>query len=329
MTTLPSAARKLCWLTAMLAASLFPPVAAGQAYPHKPIRLIVPFPPGGAVDAIGRILGQKLTDSFGHNVVIDNRGGAGGAVGSELAANSAADGYTILLGSSSSISINPFLNPKLQYNPKRDFAPISLIGFVPHILLVNPAIPATNVREFVSYARTQPKPITFASAGIGTSHHLSGEIFKTMTGLNMIHVPYAGSGPALIGLMGGHVQFLSLDVPAALPQIRTGKVRALGIATLKRDPLVPDLPTVTEAGLPGFEVTAWYGVFAPSKTPPPVVAKLAAEVARALAAADTRESLAKIGVSVQAMNGAEFASFLEREDVKWAKAVRDSGARIE
>lgn len=328
--------RIACAFWMLGAAALVPTVGAqptattsSQAYPTKPIRLIVPFPPGGAVDAIARIVGGKMSESFSHNVVIDNRGGAGGALGSEIAAKSPADGYTTLLGSSSSISINPFLNSKLQYDPKRDFAPISLIGFVPHILLVHPSVPATSVKDFIAYAKGQAKPITFASAGIGTSHHLSGEIFKTMTGLNMIHVPYAGSGPAIVGLMGGHVQFLSLDVPAALPQVKAGKVRALGIATLKRDPLLPDLPTVSESGLPGFEVTAWYGLFAPSKTPGPAIARLSSEVARALAATDSREALAKIGVTVQAMSGEEFVKFLQREDVKWAKAVKDSGAKLE
>ena len=270
-----------------------------------------------------------MSEGFASPIVIDNRGGAGGAVGSELAAKSPPDGYTILLGSSSSISINPFLNSKLQYAPKRDFAPISLIGFVPHILLVNPSVPARTAKEFIAYAKAQPKPVNFGSAGIGTSHHLSGEIFKTMTGINMVHVPYAGSGPALVGLMGGHVEFLSLDAPAALPQIKAGKVRPLGIATLKRDPLIPDMPTVSESGLPGFEVTAWYGLFTRSGSPQQAIARLSAEAAKALAASDTREALAKIGVTVHPMSGPEFVAFLQREDVKWAKAVKDSGAKVE
>ena len=313
----------------VLAASCLEIAVAAQPapYPTKSIRLIVPFPPGGAVDAIARIVGGKMAEGFGSPIVVDNRGGAGGAVGSEIAAKSPADGYTLLLGSSSSISINPFLNSKLQYEPKRDFAPITLIGFVPHILLVNPSVPATNVKEFIAYAKG--KSVNFGSAGIGTSHHLSGEIFKGMTGVNMTHVPYAGSGPAIVGLMGGHVQFLSLDAPAALPQIKAGKVKALGIATLKRDPLIPDMPTVAEAGLPGFEVTAWYGLFTTSRSPQDAIAKLTQESAKALAAPDVREGLAKIGVTVHAMNGPEFVKFLAREDVKWAKAVKDSGAKVE
>ena len=322
-------------LISMLAMAAFPSsvhaqsTAARATYPVKPIRLIVPFPPGGAVDAIGRIIGQKLGETFGHNVVIDNRGGAAGAIGSELAAHSQPDGYTLLVGSTSTISINPALNPKLAYNPKRDFVPVSLVGFVPHVLLVNAAVPASNIREFVAYAKTQKKPLTYASVGTGSPHHLAGEIFKGMTGIDMVHVPYTGSGPALIGLIGGQVQFLSLDMPAALPQIGGGKVKALGIASAKRDPLVPDLPTAAESGLPGFEISGWYGIFAPAKTPPEIVARLAAEIGRLLTTADVRTSLAKIGVNVLGGTPQEFAAYIGREDTKWTKAIRDSGTRID
>jgi tripartite-type tricarboxylate transporter receptor subunit TctC len=299
------------------------------AYPTKAIRLIVPFPPGGAVDAIGRIIGQKLAESFGHAVVIDNRGGAAGAVGSEVAAKAPADGYTLLVGSTSTISINPALNSKLNYDPKRDFVPITLVGFVPHVLLVNASVPANNVKEFVAYAKAQKKPVTYASVGTGSPHHLAGEIFKSMTGIDMVHVPYTGSGPALIGLMGEQVQFLSLDLPAALPQIGGGKVKALGIASAKRDPLVPDLPTVSESGLPGFEISGWYGIFAPAKTPKEIVVKLAAEIGRLLATPEVRASLAKIGVNVVGGTTDEFAAYIRREDAKWTKAIRDSGTKID
>jgi len=311
-----------------LAATIATPVFA-QTYPVKPIRLVVPFPPGGAVDAIGRIIGQKLGESWGYNVVIDNRGGAAGAIGSELVARAPADGYTLLVGSTSTISINPALNSKLAYNPQRDFVPVSLVGFVPHILLVNASVPASNVKEFIAFAKAQSKPVTFASVGTGSPHHLAGEIFKSMTGLDMVHVPYTGSGPALIGLMGGQVQFLSLDLPPALAQLGGGKVKALGIASAKRDPLLPDVPTVAEAGLPGFEISGWYGIFAPSQTPAPVVAKLSAEIDRLLATPDVRASLAKIGVNVLGGSAAQFAAYIKREDAKWSKAIRDAGVRVE
>ena len=300
-----------------------------QAYPDKPIRLIVPFPPGGAVDAIGRIIGQRLSDSWGYNVVIDNRGGAAGAIGSELMAHSPPDGYTLLVGSTSTISINPALNSKLAYSPKRDFVPVSLVGFVPHILLVNASVPAGNVKDFIAFAKAQSKPVTFASVGTGSPHHLAGEIFKSMTGIDMVHVPYTGSGPALIGLMSGQVQFLSLDLPAALPQLGSGKVKALGIASAKRDPLLPDVPTVAESGLPGFEISGWYGIFAPIQTPKPVVAKLSAEINRLLATPEVRASLAKIGVNVLGGSAEQFAAYVKREDAKWSKAIRDSGTKIE
>ncbi len=312
----------------LLSAGFAAPTVA-QQYPVKPIRLVVPFPPGGAVDAIGRIIGQKLGDSWGHNVVIDNRGGAAGAIGSELVARSPADGYTLLVGSTSTISINPALNPKLAYNPQRDFVPVSLVGYVPHILLVTAAVPANNVKDFIAWAKAQGKPVTFASVGTGSPHHLAGEIFKSMTGVNMTHVPYTGSGPALIGLMGGQVQFLSLDLPPALAQLGSGKVKALGIAAAKRDPLLPDVPTVAESGLPGFEISGWYGIFAPIQTPKPIVAKLSTEIDRLLATPDVRASLAKIGVNVLGGSAEQFAAYVKREDAKWSKAIRDAGVKLE
>ena len=318
-----------CALLSMLAIAALSPLAAAQNYPTKPIRMIVPFPPGGAVDAIGRIIGQKLGESFGHPVVIDNRGGAAGAIGSELAAKAVPDGYTLLVGSTSTISINPALNSKLNYNPHRDFVPVSLVGYVPHILVVNASTPGTTVKDFIAYAKAQKKPVTYASVGTGSPHHLAGEIFKGMAGIDMVHVPYTGSGPALIGLMGGQVQFLSVDLPAVVGQLGSGKVKALGIAAAKRDPLLPDLPTVGESGLPGFEISGWYGIFAPAKTPKEIVAKLSAEIGRLLTTPDVRASLAKIGVNVLGGTPEQFAAYIKREDAKWTKAIRDSGTKID
>ncbi|MCC7485662.1 MAG: tripartite tricarboxylate transporter substrate binding protein [Burkholderiales bacterium] len=316
-------------MLSILALFAFAPHAAAQEYPTKPIRLVVPFPPGGAVDAIGRIIGQGLARSFGQSVVIDNRSGGAGAVGSVVAANAPADGYTLLVGSTSTISINPALNSRLPYNPRRDFVPVSVVGFVPHILLVNASVPATNVTTFVAFAKAQPKPVTYGSVGVGSPHHLAGEIFKGMTGIDMVHVPYTGSGPALVGLMGAQVHFLSLDMPAVLPQLGSGRVKALGIAAAKRDPLLPDLPTVAESGLAGFEISGWYGIFAPTHVPKPIVAKLSAEIARLLGTPDVRGSLAKIGVTVLGGTADDAAAFIKREDAKWSKAIRDSGTRIE
>ncbi len=313
----------------LLGFALVSTLALGQSYPYKPIRLVVPFPPGGAVDAIGRIIGQKLGETWGQNVVIDNRGGAAGAIGSELVARSVPDGYTLLVGSTSTISINPALNTKLAYSPQRDLVPVSLVGFVPHILLVNASVPASNIKDFIAFAKAQSKPVTFASVGTGSPHHLAGEIFKRMAGVEMVHVPYTGSGPALIGLMSGQVQFLSLDLPAALPQLGSGKVKALGMASARRDPLLPDVPTVAESCLPQFEISGWYGIFAPARTPKDIVAKLSAEIGRQLALPDTRASLAKIGVNVLGGTAEEFAAYIKREDAKWSKAIKDSGTHLE
>jgi len=314
---------------AALTAFACPAWASAQGYPNKPIRLVVPFPPGGAVDAIGRIIGLRLGEVFGHNVVIDNRGGAAGAIGSEVAARAAPDGYTLLVGSTSTISINPALNSRLNYNPQRDFVGVSLVGYVPHILLVNASVPASSVKEFVAYAKMQKKPLTYASVGTGSPHHLAAEIFKGMTGIDIVHVPYTGSGPALIGLMGGQVHFQSLDMPAVLPHLQSGKLKALAIAAAKRDPLLPDLPTVAESGLPGFEISGWYGIFAPAKTPKEIVAKLSGEIGRFLAAPEGRAAFAKIGVNVLGGTPEEFAAYVRREDAKWSKAIRDSGTKID
>lgn len=317
---------------ALIAAATLPAFAAeqvAQSYPNRPIRLVAPFPPGGAVDAVARIVGQDLAKSWGQNVVVDNRGGAAGAIGSEIVAKAPANGYTLLVGSTSTISINPALNPKLNYNPQRDFVPVSVVGYVPHVLLVHSSVPATNVKSFIAYAKSQPKPLTYASVGTGSPHHLAGEIFKGMTGVEMVHVPYTGSGPALTALMGGQVHFLSLDMPAALPQLGGGRVKALGVAAAKRDPLTPDLPTVSESGLPGFEISGWYGIFAPKATPKEIVAKLSAEIARLLTTPEMRASLAKTGVNVLGGTPEEVAAYIRREDAKWSKAIRDSGTKID
>jgi tripartite-type tricarboxylate transporter receptor subunit TctC len=319
----------LCSVFATIAPAAAAQTQPAASYPTKPIRMVVPFPPGGAVDAIGRIVGQKLSDTFGKPVVIDNRGGAAGAVGSELAAHASPDGYTLLVGSTSTISINPALNSKLNYNPHRDFVPVSVVGYVPHVLVVSTAVPANNVKEFIAYAKSQKSGVNYGSVGTGSPHHLAGEIFKGMAGVNMTHVPYTGSGPALIGVMGGQVQFLSVDLPAVIGLLNSGKLKALGIAAAKRDPLLPDLPTVSESGLPGFEISGWYGIFAPAKTPPEIVAKLSNEIERMLKLPDVRASLAKIGVTVLGGSAKDAAAYVKREDAKWSKAIRDSGTKIE
>ena len=320
--------RRTCRL-AVAAALCAAATAFGQAWPSKPLRIIVPFPPGGAVDVLGRAIGQKLGDALGQGVVIDNRAGAGGAVGSEAAAKSPADGYTLLMGSTSTISINPALVSKPAYEPARDFVPVSQVAFVPHMLVASAAVPASNLREFIAYAKAKPGRLNYASAGNGTPHHIAGEMFKQLAGVDLVHVPYKGTGPAVSDLLSGQVAFMSVEILAALPQVRAGKLHALGVATSARSEVAPEVPTVAEAGLPGFEVTAWYGVFAPAGTPAPVVQRVAVEVAKAVAQADFRERLAGMGATPVGSGPEEFALFLRAENLRWANAVRASGAKLD
>jgi len=307
---------------ALLAAS------ALAQYPNRPLRLVVPFPPGGAVDVLGRAIAVNAREVFGQNIIVDNRAGFGGAVGSELAAKSTPDGYTLLMGSTSTISINPVLFSKLAYRPA-DFAPVTLVGFVPHLLVASMAVPATNLKEFIAYAKARPGELQYGSAGSGTPHHIALEMFKQMTGINMLHVPYKGTAPAIVDLLPGRVHCMSAEVLAVLPHVRAGKLRALGIATPTRNQVAPDIPTVSEAGVPGFEVTSWYGVLVPAGTPHPIVAQLSAGIAKSLASADMHQRFADLGATPVGNTPDEFAVFVKREGAKWAKAVKDSGAKVE
>jgi tripartite-type tricarboxylate transporter receptor subunit TctC len=303
--------------------------ALAQSWPSKPLKMIVPFPPGGAVDILGRAISTKLSDALGQGVVVENRAGAGGAVGSEAAAKSAPDGYTFLMGSTSTISINPALVSKPTYDPEHDFVPVSQVAFVPHMLVAAMSVPASNLKEFIAYAKANPGKLNYASAGSGTPHHIAGEMFKQLAGVDMIHVPYKGTGPAINDLLAGQVSFMSVEILAALPHVRAGKLRALGVATPARSDVAPEVPTVAEAGLPGFEVTAWYGVFAPAGTPPEALKRVAAEVAKAVAAADFRERLSNLGAAPVGSTPEAFETFLKAENARWAKAVKASGAKLD
>jgi tripartite-type tricarboxylate transporter receptor subunit TctC len=305
--------------------------ASGSAlpYPSKPIRLIVPFPPGGAVDILGRAMAQKLSEILAHNVIVDNRVGGAGAVGSEAAAKSAPDGYTLLMGSTTTISINPSLFAKLSYDPSRDFVPVTLVAFVPHLLVVNASVPAANLREFIALAKARPGQLNYASAGNGTPHHIAGEMFKQMAGVDMVHIPYKGTGPAVPDLIAGQVSFMSVEILAAMPHVKSGKLRALGIATGNRNPSALEIPTVSEAGLPGFEVTSWYGILAPAGTPKPITERLAMEMTKAIATPDLSERLASLGATPVGNTPDEFGVHLRREGEKWAKAVKASGAKVD
>ena len=304
-------------------------LSQAPAYPTRPIRLVVPFPPGGATDILARDVAQKLTEAWGQSVVVDNRPGAGGNIGAELVAKAAPDGYTLLMGTVGTHAINASLYAKMPYDHIRDFAPVILVASVPNVLEVNPALPVNSVAELIAYAKANPGKLNFASSGNGTSIHLSGELFKVMAGVQMTHVPYKGSAPAVADLISGQVQLMFDNLPPSLPQIKAGKLRALAVTSSARAPALPDVPTVAEAGLPGFEASSWFGVLAPAGTPPAIVARLNAEIAKWLATPEAKERLSKQGADAAGGSPEDFVKHIAAETAKWSKVVKDSGAKID
>jgi len=304
--------------------------ASAQNYPSKPIRLVVPYPPGGPLDIMARAIGQKLTEAWSQPVLVDNRAGAGGNIGAEMVAKSPADGYTLLMGAVATHAINPTLYGKLPYDPVKDFAPVALVAQVPNILVVNPSVPARSVNELIELARARPGYLNFGSGSTGSTGHLAGELFKTMAGVQMVHIPYKGGAPAMADLLAGQVQLMFDNLANALPNVRAGRLRALAVTTLARSPAMPDLPTIAESGLPGFDLTTWFGLMVPARTPPEIVAKLNGGIVRALNANDMRERLEKMGAEPPTNNTPErFAAFIRAEAAKYAKVVKDSGAKVE
>ncbi len=315
------------WLLALTLAA-----GAGQAaaaYPDKPIRLIAPFPPGGSVDLVGRLLAQKLTATLGQQVIVDNRPGAGGGIGAALAAKAPADGYTLLLGGVSTHGINPTLYPSLAYDPVKDFAPISSLVTMPNVVVVNPSMPVRTLAELVDYARANPDKLVFASSGNGTTLHLAGEMFMRAANIKLVHVPYKGGGPALVDLLGGQVQLMFDNIPMSLQMVRTGKLRALAVTGPSRSPAAPELPTVAESGYPGYVVISWQGLFAPAGTPAPVVARLNEAVRTVLRDKELQQQLARDGIDTAGSTPAELSAFVKSEIARWAKIVRESGAKID
>jgi len=304
-------------------------LANAQAWPAKPIKWIVPFAPGGTTDILARTVGEKLALALGQPVVIENKPGAGGGVGAEFTAKAAPDGYTIMGGTISTHAINASLYNKLPYDPVKDFVAITLIARVPNMLVVNPAIPAANVKELIALLKANPNKYSFASSGNGTSQHLSGELFKTMAGVEMQHIPYKGSPPALQDVVGGQVTMTFDNITTALPLAKAGKLRALAVTTAKRSAVAPDVPTLAESGLPGFEVGSWQGVFAPAGTPPEIVRRLNVEIVKALNLPDVREKLSGMGAEIVADSPEEFSALVKSEVVKWADVVKKSGARVD
>jgi tripartite-type tricarboxylate transporter receptor subunit TctC len=309
--------------------SLVAALASAQTYPTKPIRLVVPFPPGGATDILARDVAQKLTEAWGQSVIVDNRPGAGGNIGSELVAKSAPDGYTLEMGTVGTHAINASLYAKMPYDHVKDFTPVILVAGVPNVLVVTPSLPVNSVAELIAYAKANPGKLNFASSGNGTSIHLSGELFKVMAGVQMTHIPYKGSAPALQDLLAGQVQLMFDNLPPSLPQIKAGKLRALAVTSLARAPALPDVPTLAESGLPGFEASSWFGILAPAGTPAPIVAKLNAEVAKWLATPEAKEKLLKQGANPAGGTPEDFAKHIAAETAKWAKVVKESGAKID
>ena len=303
-------------------------VLLAQEFPAKAIRVVVPFPPGGGTDYMGRVVMQKVGESLGTTVVIDNRGGAGSSIGTEIVARSPADGYTVLIISGAH-AINPSIYAKLPYDSVRDFAPVTMFASGPALLVVHPTVPAKSVKELIALARARPGQLNYASAGIGTPPHLSGELFKTMAGIDMVHVPYKGNGPAYTDLIGGQVTVMFPNVSTAMAHVRAGKLRALAVTTKNRTPSAPELPTISEAGVPGYDVSSWYGLLAPAGTPPAVVSKLQTEIAKVLRSPDVSKNLTSQGLDLVGNTPEEFSAIIRSEIVKWAKVAKASGAKAD
>jgi tripartite-type tricarboxylate transporter receptor subunit TctC len=305
------------------------PVAFAQGYPDKPVRMVAPYPPGGTSDIIARILGQKLFDAWGQQIVVDNRAGANGSIGCELAAKSPADGYTLLIGNMTPIAANPSLYKKLGYDSLRDFAGVSLVAAGPNVLVVNPALPLKSVQELIAYAKANPGKLNFGSGGAGSPAHLAGEMFKSLTGVAITHVPYKGTVLSVNDLIAGQVQLVFSDAPPAVPHVKSGKLRALAVTGAKRTPLLPELPTVAEAGVPGFELDNWWGILVPAKTPKNVVNRINAEIVKSMQMADVKERFANLGVEAVRSTPAEFDAYIKSEYAKLARIIQASGARVD
>ena len=309
-------------------ALLLAPPAGAQAYPDKPVRIIVPFPPGATIDFLARLLAQKLGEDWGVNVFVENKSGAGGIVGIDAAAKSMPDGYTFVCVANS-FAANPVLRKDLPYDTFKDLAPVTLVGVTPHVLVAFPALPANTVTELVAYAKQQPGKVTYASFGSGTTPHLAGETLKSMAGIDIVHVPYRGQIPALADVMAGQVSMTFGNLPDVMPQVAARKLKALAIATLQRSALAPELPTLGEAGLPGFTSDSWFGVAAPAKTPPAAIRKMQTQVADILRRPDVKSRLHTAGVEPSGNTPEQFGTFLQEQMAKYAAIIKAAGIKAE
>lgn len=311
------------------AGGLVAPAALAQTYPSKPITIVVPFAAGGTTDILARILGQYMTGALGQAVVIDNRAGAGGNVGGQAAARAPADGYTLFMGTVGTHAINASLYRKMPFDPVKDFAPLTRVAMVPNVLVANPSQPFKTVQELIAYAKANPGKVSCGSSGNGSSIHLSCELFKSMAKVDLLHVPYKGSAPAVNDLLGGQIAVMFDNLPSALQHIKAGKLRALAVTSAKRSPELPDVPTVAEAGVPGFEATSWFGMFAPAATPPAIVTQLNAVIVKALNDPDVMKRFREQGAEPHPETPAQFAAFIKSESEKWGQVVKSSGASLD
>ncbi|MBI3531908.1 MAG: tripartite tricarboxylate transporter substrate binding protein [Burkholderiales bacterium] len=305
------------------------PAGAQTAFPSKNITIIVPFSAGGTTDILARIVGQALSTELGQPVVIDNRAGAGGNIGGQAAARATADGHTLFMGTVGTHAINASLYKKMPFDPIKDFAPLTRVANVPNLLVANPAQPYKNVAELIAYAKANPGKVNFGSSGSGSSIHLSGELFKSMAKVDMVHVPYKGSAPAVTDLLGNQIGIMFDNMPSAIQHVRSGKLRPLAVTTAKRSPELPNVPTIAEAGVPGYEATSWFGLFAPAGTPPAVITRLNTAIVKVLAQPDVKKKISEQGAEVYSEKPEQFAAFIQKESVKWGKVVRESGASLD
>jgi tripartite-type tricarboxylate transporter receptor subunit TctC len=321
------------WLIAVIACAVLAPAQA-QTWPSKPVRIVVPFPPGGTTDIVARSIGVELQRMWQHAVVIENRPGAGGNIGADLVAKAAPDGYTLLMGTVGTHAINKALfeqnGAKMPFDPAKDFVPITLAAGVPNVMVINPKLPVNTVAEFIAYAKAWPGQLNMASSGNGTSIHLSGELFKTVTGVYMVHFPYRGSAPAITDLIAGNMNVMFDNLPSALPHIKSGRLKALAVTSRTRSPALPDVPTIEEAaGLKGFDASSWFGLFAPAGTPRTIVDKIQADVAKALAQPEVRERFIAQGADPGGNTPDQFAAFIRAETDKWTRVVKFSNAKVD
>jgi tripartite-type tricarboxylate transporter receptor subunit TctC len=303
--------------------------AFAQAYPAKPIRLVVPFPPGGSTDIVARIVAQKLSERLGQQVVVENRGGAGGTIGTEAVAKAPPDGYTLVVGTTSTHAVAPSVYGKIGYDPVKDFAPISLIAVTPYLLVVNPSVDVKSLQDFVGYVKARPGKLNYASAGTGSTTHLAMEMLKSAAGLYIVHIPYNGNGPAGTAVIGGQVEILFGSLPAVLPHAKSGRVRPLAVGTPKRSPSLPNVPTVAESGFPGFDASLWLAIMAPAGTPAPIVDRLQKEIHAVIASPDTADALNKAGAEPVTSTPAELAAMVKDGVEKYGKVVKQAGVKPE